>query len=489
MRPRGLLLGIVVALVVAGGGTASALELTGSSGPVYRVTTAADGTVQQTFDVVGTIEPVDESTLAFQVAGTVASVDVSVGQQVSAGQTLASLDSTSLASTVSGDQSTLATDQAKLTSDEQTESSQSTPAGGGSGTGSASASAIGKAQQKLVTDQKTADADSARAKSDLQTATSDCGGGSSSTCTADLTQELSDQQLVSQDLSGVAQDEDALAGLLQQESASLTQSAGGAGGRGASGSSGGGATITPATIADDQANIDDEQAALYQAQQALDETTLVSPLAGQVAELSMASGDSVSANSTAQSIVVQGPNSFEVVADVPTSDLAALHTGESALVTPDGTSSVVQGTLSSVDSLPASSADSDAISITLPSGTPGLYNGANAEVSVVTGVAAHALTVPTSALVRSGNSYFVNELTGGTTKRVAVQVGVVGDTLAQLNSGLTAGAQVVLANLSEPVPTSSTNPRSIISLEGGGGINFFRAPGGTGARRTVSGGG
>ena len=45
---------------------------------------------------VATIEPVSQATVAFPVSGTVASVDVQVGQPVEASGTLASLDTQAL---------------------------------------------------------------------------------------------------------------------------------------------------------------------------------------------------------------------------------------------------------------------------------------------------------------------------------------------------------------------------------------------------------
>ena len=50
------------------------------------------GTAEATLDSVGTITPVNQAALNFNVSGTVEAVDVAVGQSVTAGQTLASLD-------------------------------------------------------------------------------------------------------------------------------------------------------------------------------------------------------------------------------------------------------------------------------------------------------------------------------------------------------------------------------------------------------------
>ena len=61
---------------------------------------------------VGAVEPVDRAAVAFPVAGTVATVDVAVGDAVTTGQTLASLDPASLEMDVRQQQAAL--DQAEL---------------------------------------------------------------------------------------------------------------------------------------------------------------------------------------------------------------------------------------------------------------------------------------------------------------------------------------------------------------------------------------
>ncbi|HEX4083040.1 MAG TPA: biotin/lipoyl-binding protein, partial [Acidimicrobiales bacterium] len=82
--------GVVVVLAVVG--TGAGLWVSDASGDAgYRTTAATTADVRQTLDVTGTASPVHRSTAAFQVAGTVAAVDVTVGQTVTAGQVLASL--------------------------------------------------------------------------------------------------------------------------------------------------------------------------------------------------------------------------------------------------------------------------------------------------------------------------------------------------------------------------------------------------------------
>ena len=56
----------------------------------------------------------------------------------------------------------------------------------------------------------------------------------------------------------------------------------------------------------------------------------------------------------------------------------------------------------------------------------------------------------------AGHAYVIT-LRSGQETDTNVTVGVVGDTYTQITSGLSAGTQVVLANTSQPVPSSSSN--------------------------------
>ena len=78
----------------------------------YRTAVATTGSVDQVLRSVATIEPVTQAAVAFPIAGTVESVDVSVGDRVAVGTRLASLETASLERTLRQQQAAL--DQAEL---------------------------------------------------------------------------------------------------------------------------------------------------------------------------------------------------------------------------------------------------------------------------------------------------------------------------------------------------------------------------------------
>ncbi len=103
---------VAVVLVVAG---AITWEVTESGGPQYRLVSVATGSVSQTLDEVGTVTPSNQANLDFGTSGTVQSVGVSVGQTVTAGQTLATLDAAPLWAALASAEATVTSASAKLT--------------------------------------------------------------------------------------------------------------------------------------------------------------------------------------------------------------------------------------------------------------------------------------------------------------------------------------------------------------------------------------
>lgn len=107
-------------VVIVGGGSVAAYLLVGSSsgaqaqsGGSTRLVAASLGTVRQSVSATGTFAPADEKDVSFSSSAEVTSVRVSVGDRVSAGQVLGTIDTVSLNASVADAESTLA--QAKAT--------------------------------------------------------------------------------------------------------------------------------------------------------------------------------------------------------------------------------------------------------------------------------------------------------------------------------------------------------------------------------------
>ncbi len=149
-RPRIALPAAVIVLAAASLGAWAATRSTGSAGPTYRLFPAATTTIRQTLSTSGTIQPATTDTLSFSAAGQVTAVDVQVGQRVTAGQTLAAMDSPSLKAqaaqaqaSLAGAQSQLSQDQASSASSAQLAADQASVSAAQSQAGSANAALSG----------------------------------------------------------------------------------------------------------------------------------------------------------------------------------------------------------------------------------------------------------------------------------------------------------------------------------------------------------
>jgi HlyD family secretion protein len=177
-----------------------------------------------------------------------------------------------------------------------------------------------------------------------------------------------------------------------------------------------------------------------------------------------------------------------VSTDVPVADIGEVAAGQEADVTPDSTTSLIKGKVTSIGIL-ATSGTTTTYPVTIGIQSPdlGQLSGVEAGVSIVTKRAVGATTVPTSAVRTVGSNHIVTVVEGSTLKATRVTVGVLGDVLTQVTSGVTSGQRVSLADLNEPVPTTSTASTRGFSRAGLGGTGFgasggFGGGGGFGGR-------
>ncbi|WP_162002502.1 biotin/lipoyl-binding protein [Streptomyces sp. CB01881] len=259
--------------------------------------------------------------------------------------------------------------------------------------------------------------------------------------------------------------------------------------------------VDDAAVAQAQQQVATAQTNLSNAQTALAGTTLTASVDGTVASVSGKAGDTVgggtsstsgsakSSSSTTTSaapsgfIVLTNPTGMQVSANFSELDSLKLKKGEAATVTLNAQSDTkLNATVLSVSSLPASSGGSGgaaavqyAATLQISGDTSKLRTGLSATVSVVTGEADNALSLPTAALAGTGSSRTATVVhPDGTTERVDVGVGVEGDTTVQVVSGLKEGDKVELAT------TSGTNGFPNGSFPGANGGQGGRGGGGAG---------
>jgi multidrug efflux pump subunit AcrA (membrane-fusion protein) len=563
-RRRAIAVGVVAATGIAIG---LGISVATAQGPFsYRTSVAAVSSVDHTLNVSGTLEPVTEGTAAFQVSGTVAAVDVTKGEKVTAGQTLATMDTTAVKATLTEVEDTLKSAEAKLTEDELDESSSNsspgdtaqtssvkagtaaattkpvtiagyvltvasvptsaTPDGtGGSGSSGSSNGSVNQDQAAVVTDQHQVDGELEMTAADLAAMQSACAGGgrtsapasttsttgpspssagttvpsptststtvpsgdttgSTSACVSALTTASSAEQQVSTDQKILATAETNLAKALTAESKSArtakatstpgsttsshtagssttpTASTSTTAGTGSTGSSGSTSvdTDTPEQLAGDEATIDADKATLVNDQELLAATTLVSPVSGTVESVDLATGGSVSARSTSDTITVVDWNNYEVAASLTTTQVEGVKIDQKAQVNVDGTSDRLDATVTRVGPV----ADSDSsytypVIVTVTSPTGQLAAGSAAQMVIDLSQADNTVVVPSSAVHTTSTGTYVYVDKAGKEVRQAVKTGLVGTVHTQITLGLTSGQVVILADPSQAVPSSSTN--------------------------------
>ena len=514
-RRRATLVGTAVVIVVVVI-VALATGALGSSGASYRTATVTKRAVDSELTSVATIEPVSQATVGFPASGTVKSVSVQVGDQVAAGAQLAQLDTESLEEDLHSAQAELAQAQLTLENGLDGEKAGSSPSGGSGGNGDSgtfsSTSGSGNrivltaatsadpeleaAQQAVLKAQQHVDAALAVASTAYENAVAVCSADpvDASACEDALDAALDAQKdvqtaqlqlvdasvaydkLLSDRAAQSGGDSNPTDGGSTPTQGSAPDSSESPSTGGSSPSTDGGATTQAPSAADlvsYQKAVDAATSKVAVAQQALDQATITTPIAGEVVAVDLSVGESVS-DATTQNVIVQGAGGLEATTTVGVDDVATVKVGQRATVTPDGSSKPIQGSVSAVGAAPISSGSTDyRVTIALDDPSVSINNGSTGTVAIVTEQSDSGLAVPSSAISAAGNQHFVTVDDGGSTRRVSVQVGVVGREWTSITSGLTAGQDVVLADLGKALPSSATessdNDNGSFQFPGGGG--------------------
>jgi multidrug efflux pump subunit AcrA (membrane-fusion protein) len=326
-----------------------------------------------------------------------------------------------------------------------------------------------------VAAQHQTDVDLATAKQALAATRTACAAPGSASCTSAAATLLADQTTVSTDEKAVLTAEQTLdtdtekllasgggttSTPTPRSSSGTTHSRAGHSGSTATGStrSGVGASsrvVTAATLASDEASIDTDRAAMATDRADLAEATLTSPIAGSVMAVTISKGDAVSgsSSSTSPAFIIKGAGHDEVTLSLTATQVRTVTKGMTATARPDGSNNTIAGR---VIAIRAADSDSDyPVVVELDGSSARLVNGADAAVSLLLASAHDVMTVPTSAVHRSGSATYVELLTGGSEVRRTVVTGATGAALTQIKSGLSTGQRVVLANLDAAVPSSS----------------------------------
>jgi multidrug efflux pump subunit AcrA (membrane-fusion protein) len=478
-----LMLAAAAFVVLAGAGGFVYTRVASGADAQYRTAAATLGTVIQTVSLSGNLTPTEETNLDFGSSGKVTAVDVQPGGTVTQGEILASIDATQLQAQLAQAQATLASAKAKLSLDEDGSAITSDQATVGNAETSLSDT---RARNNLTVSQDEASIASAEGQSSYSS--KQCPPPSSLSPQQQPTAQQACDKLQSDELGNQESLDQAEAQLTSAENSLSTAEA-----------------QQPAQVEEDQAAVQSDQVGVQQAEEAVSGATLTAPSAGEVAEVNITVGEEVTGSSSSGSgagssassgsgsgsssyaVVLIAPGQFEVTGSVSDAQVNEIAIGQSAYVTPAGTTQTYTGKVTEVSPVAtiSSGVATFTVTVTITGSHNELKDGMSASVSVTVNQVVGVLTVPTSAVHHSGGSSTVQVLENGQPVSVPVTVGASDARVTQIVSGLSAGEQVVIAQVTANIPSSGSGG----NFRGLGGLGGGRAPaGGAGAPVVIQGG-
>ena len=205
-------------------------------------------------------------------------------------------------------------------------------------------------------------------------------------------------------------------------------------------------------LAADEASVASARSQLAQAEEAVRDTVLRSPMNGTVSGVNLAVGDQVggvsSGSGDSAAITVISTRSFEVAASVGATDAAALNKGMQAEISPTGATETVYGTVASIGAIATADSSGAAtfpVTIDVTGKPQGLYAGSSADVVITTRKVIDVLTVPTPALhTENGETWvwLVDATADGGRRKVTITTGTTYGMSTEVKSGLSEGDQV-----------------------------------------------
>ena len=458
MRKRLVIGGVGVLAVVLVGGGLLARSTSQTPGVTYLTATAAVADVVDTVSVTGSVAPVVTYSLAFGQAParnpkpsatgsatsptaaqwTVSAVNVKAGDAIAEGAVLATADTSDAQAALTTAQLNLTAARARLTLD------------------SKPVTATNKAKAKLAITQANRGLSQARTAQSQTAASGRLAVSQAQAALSDAKKRLADDRaasapptVIAPDQAAVKQAERALATTRQQAATANTQASAAVATAQLNvqsaklGYQGTTSVNTDAAVAADKASVSQTETAVSNAQTTLDRLTLTAPIAGTVSTVTIQAGDVVSGT-----VITLRGTDVEVDASITETDLPAVKTGQPATVTINALGASVKGTVSKVDlaggTKSAGGVVSYAITIALPTAPAGIAPSMTADVAITTAIATGVLSVPSSAIGGTAGAYTVQVYDGpGTAHAVAVEVGLMTATQAEVKSGLSAGATVV----------------------------------------------
>ena len=219
------------------------------------------------------------------------------------------------------------------------------------------------------------------------------------------------------------------------------------------------------SIAASKAQVANAEVQVAQAQLTLDQTVLNAPVSGTVISISGVVGTSSSAAASSSStsfLTIATMDQLQVTTMVAEADAAKVQVGQKATVSFSALGTSANGSVTAIDLTQTISNNvvEYGVTVLLDSAPAGVRLGQTSSVSITTSTRDNVLSVPSSAITKSGPVSTVTVRKGGQDVVTTVATGLVGDSGTEITSGLSEGDQVVIS--------SSTVTGGTFTFPGGG---------------------
>lgn len=188
---------------------------------------------------------------------------------------------------------------------------------------------------------------------------------------------------------------------------------------------------------------------------------VIAPVSGTLVSLSATENGYVSASMPVA--VINGAEQMKITVSVSEALVPKLAIGDQADVAVSAAGAQFSGTVRSVEKTANMQTQLYTVTLSVPAEVSGLLSGMFAEVTFHTDSADNVITVPSQAILTSGETRYVFVVEDGTAKYVEVTLGMMGSGVTEVTSGLTAGQQLVTVGQSY---LSDGDPVRIVSGEG-----------------------
>lgn len=459
---RPIVLVALVVVVLAAAGYLVVAKPFGRASSSLETARVTRGALQSTVELAGTLEPRESRSLTFGTSGTVQAVSVAVGDTVTVGQVLATLDDSLVRSQVTAAETALRSAQARLDADRAGLTSAQLASAKDPVTQAQAALSSAQQAEKAARNQRSTAVAAAQATLDEAEAR----------LAAD-TEAGAVEAILTVDRLAIRAAEANLASVTGQADAAVAQAATAVtSARSALTAAQHAYTVRTAPaptalIAADEAAVASAELSLATARQSLSLATITSPIAGTVTEVGVRSGDRVGgigagsgsggaigglSGASAAAIVVQDLGSLRVTATASEIDVVALELHQKADVTldaiPDLTLAAEVCELGRTGSA-AQGVVEYPVTLCMTNDDARVRTGMSANISIVLARRENVLMVPTPAVRSVDGKSVVRVLrSDDSIADVEVVTGVSSGTRIEIVSGLAEGDEVLVGSSS-----------------------------------------